>query len=344
MPATDRPNQPPPSTRGSGRRSGRGRAAAKRLGLVLLGCLLAVLVLELVLGALSTFYGHRSGLLPPGSGAVVLTVGDSHTFGVFYPPEESYPGRLQSLLDARSPGAYRVVNLGLPGMNSSEVVTRLPDWADRYHPRFVVFCAGANNRWNLTDSDVDQRRPTWTRWVLGSRTARLLRLIAFAQAEPAELPSDTGRPRIERVLIDGGRQGVEHRDADTGELLVRHQGHVGHRARDVDTATALLADDLATLQRLARERDFEPILLTYAARSKVPGDHLESLERMSDTMVDFGAEQGLRLVDPRPRFNELLAGSDDRTPYFHTQRDGHPNAAGYDEVARLVAKAIAGDG
>jgi len=143
------------------------------------------------------------------------------------------------------------------------------------------------------------------------------------------------------VLIDQGRGGVEHRDARTGELLARHQGLVGGTSRDLEAAAALLVEDLVTLRGLAREHGFELVVLTYAARpTPEGGGHLEALDGMSDTLAAFAAVHDLRLVDVRPRFDELLAGSPDRATWYHD--DGHPNAAGYDQVARRVAAAIAG--
>jgi lysophospholipase L1-like esterase len=338
MPATD------PHREATTPRRLRWRGFAARGGLLLLGTLLGFVALELVLGALALFVGPRSQALPAGSGAVVLTVGDSHTFGVYYPPEESYPGRLQAHLDARAPDAYRVVNRGLPGMNSSQVVTRMPGWAERYRPRFVVVCVGINNLWNRTDSELDRRRPGWQRWLLGTRTARLVRLIAHRRTAPGELPSDTDRPRLDRVVIDEGRAGVEHRDARTGELLARHRPGEAGAAHDLETAAALLVEDLVALHDLARERGFDLVVLTYATRpTGEPEDgHLLALDGMSDTLAAFADQHGLLLVDVRPRFDGLLARSTDRTAWFHDPHDGHPNAAGYDEIARLVATAIAG--
>lgn len=318
------------------------RAVAGRAGLLLLGILLALVAIELVLGGLSLFFAPRSQALPAGHGAVVLAVGDSHTFGVYHPPEESYPGRLQALLDGRAPGAYRVVNRGLPGMNSAQVVTRMPGWAERYRPSYVVVCVGINNLWNRTDSELDRRRPGWQRWILGTRTVRLGRLIAHGRAAPGELPSDTDRPRLDRVLVDEGRAGVEHRDARTGELLARHQGRVGGTSRDLETAAELLVGDLVALRALAREHGFELVILTYAARPTTADDgHLEALDGMSDTLAAFADAHGLRLVDVRPRFDALLADSPDRT-WFNERSDGHPNAAGYNQIAHLVAEAITG--
>lgn len=317
------------------------RAVAGQAGLLLLGTLLALVVLELALGALSLFFGPRSQALPAGSGAVVLTVGDSHTFGVYHPPEESYPGRLQVHLDARAADAYRVVNRGLPGMNSSQVATRTPGWAERYRPRVVVVCVGINNLWNRTGSEAEHGRPGWQRWLLGTRTMRLARLLAYGRGPSGELPSDTDRRRLDRVLIDQGRGGVEHRDARTGELLARHQGRVGDTSRDLEAAAARLVEDLVALRGIAREHGFELVVLTYAPRpTPADGGHLEALDGMSDTLAAFAAAHDLRLVDVRPRFDELLAGSPDRATWYHD--DGHPNAAGYDQVARLVAAAIAG--
>ena len=50
---------------------------------------------------------------------------------------------LQRLLDERAPGRYNVVNLGVPGSNSAEIVSRLPGWIARYRPFAVIVCVGS---------------------------------------------------------------------------------------------------------------------------------------------------------------------------------------------------------
>lgn len=328
-------------------RAGGPRVWLERLGLVLFGTVLALGLLELALAGLALFHGHRETALPTTGEQVILTVGDSHTYGIFMSPEDAYPGRLQAELDAVAAGRYRVVNLGLPGMNSSTLVARMPGWIERFRPSVVVVCAGVNNVWNSSDVETATQRNDGgflSRFVSGLRIVRLLRLYRFAWADRPALPEGTGRPRVERVLLEEGREGVEQRDATTGELLARHQGNIHQQSRELGDAAALLERDLEALGSLLAQWDIEMVLLTYAA-TPVPefGRRFEQNDRMSETMLRFAERQGLALVDVRGRFRELV-GAGGRGAYFHTPRDDHPNTLGYREVGRMVAEVLLGSG
>ena len=75
--------------------------------------------------------------LPPQ--ARVLAFGDSLTFGTGVLPEESFPARLQAMIQRE------VVNGGLPGETSADGLKRLAIWLDEYEPRYLVLCHGAND-------------------------------------------------------------------------------------------------------------------------------------------------------------------------------------------------------
>lgn len=63
----------------------------------------------------------------------VLCVGDSYTFGLYYRPEESYPGRLEQLLCALTPpradgrAGWFVENGGIPAQNTAQMAARLDE-------------------------------------------------------------------------------------------------------------------------------------------------------------------------------------------------------------------------
>lgn len=76
---------------------------------------------------------------PLAPNARILAFGDSLTFGKGVLPEESYPARLQALIQRE------VINGGLPGEVSIEGVKRLPIWLDEYEPNLLILCHGAND-------------------------------------------------------------------------------------------------------------------------------------------------------------------------------------------------------
>lgn len=119
-----------------------------------------------------------------GEGAVILCVGDSHTYGLPLPVEESYPSQLQAALDARhGAGTFRVVNLGIPSVNSDFVLNRLERQIAQLDPVLVIVWVGINNLWNAAELDAGGAAPgaRWRRVLGWSRLARLASIAFLAR-------------------------------------------------------------------------------------------------------------------------------------------------------------------
>lgn len=76
---------------------------------------------------------------PLAKDAKVLAFGDSLTFGIGVPPEDSYPARLQAQIQRT------VINGGVAGELSAEGLKRLPIWLDENEPSLLILCHGAND-------------------------------------------------------------------------------------------------------------------------------------------------------------------------------------------------------
>jgi lysophospholipase L1-like esterase len=297
--------------------------------LVLAGVGTALVAIELTLQLGSLIVAPRGAGREPTSGRrTILTLGDSHTYGIRSEEEESYPGRLQTLLDRRAPGVWEVVNLGLPGTNSSQLVLQFPDSNERYRPTMSIVMVGINNTWNLRGIDDTRKPPPW-RWSEGLRIVRLFRVLRAGAPAPAPRQS---RPLVTRVL-SADRSVIRHLDTETGEFLIEHHVRRLDARLDPSASAALLRRDLERLKALHDAAGVELVLLTYAAP-------ITANEALNGVMRRLARRHGLRLVDVCPRFKELLDGGAVHSDYFLWKNDGHPTAEGYAEIARLVADTL----
>lgn len=138
------------------------------------GLLFALLLLEAVLQVASYITWSRLTRVERPPGRVLLCIGDSLTYGLGAQPNEAYPPRLQHHLAQRG-ATWSVVNAGVPGQNSADVVSRLIDLLPKLRPEAVCLLVGWNDTWArpafLDPAHVLQTGFPW-RW----RTARLLSL------------------------------------------------------------------------------------------------------------------------------------------------------------------------
>lgn len=87
----------------------------------------------------------------------ILCLGDSSTYGIGASDIKrfSYPSRLQTVLNQNiSSKKFEVLNLGVPGTNSSQLLNRFQYNILKYKPDMVIVMVGINDPWNFEESNI----------------------------------------------------------------------------------------------------------------------------------------------------------------------------------------------
>lgn len=123
-------------------------------------CIISLILLEISLQIASpiVYYLNITTLNPQqfkGKHYTILTLGDSITVGHGSAPFYSYPRQLEHILEIFNPEMeFKVINRGIYGLNSSNLLRSLANDIKTYHPNLIVVMTGANNRWNYEDSNL----------------------------------------------------------------------------------------------------------------------------------------------------------------------------------------------
>jgi lysophospholipase L1-like esterase len=99
----------------------------------------------------------KNGHQEKGGAFRILCLGDSSTYGTGASDRDkySYPAQLQELLDKSGMcGKFEVINLGLPGENSSQLLGGLEKNISRYKPDMLIVMIGINDPWDLQGSRI----------------------------------------------------------------------------------------------------------------------------------------------------------------------------------------------
>jgi lysophospholipase L1-like esterase len=309
--------------RGAGRRLARGAVLA-------LGSLLAALVLlELSLQLASRFVGDRSGAWRAGATRRVLCVGDSHTYGALVRRQEAFPAQLQRLLEESEPGVWSVVNLGVPGLSSTQVRNRLPVWLSRYQPDVVVAWSGVNDSWNVSEVEETQGglRLALEQLALRSRVYRLLRVKLHDLA--LERDAARGRRVWEIAKVEGAHSLEE-------TWTVRRDGRI-ERITHERLAPNRYAPDAEVEARAESD---------YAAMAQITdaaGARLVLVEYPLDAGMFAAANRAMRRVGERLAIPVVDSkASQARVPPEQHEWlwAGHPNGAIYREIAIDAEKVV----
>lgn len=295
-------------------------ALLRRAAALVLGFALALALAEGALRLAALRYGEDRGAAAGREDArgTILCAGDSNVFGLYEANTDSYPARLQALLE---PDAPLVVNAGVPALNSRQLAASLPRELERLKPRALLVTIGFNNIWSWRPGgELRFEEPPWYERLLLVKLARLVR-ASLAEPRPAELA------HAELHTDWQAGEGVASFEMRARDGRVAHATTGANQGGGAVAGTAGLGPDLAEIAALARAHGTQLVVLGYGSGQS----------RYAETNLALAAHAralGVPFVEPAPQL-EALARERGFSALYHP--DLHPKALGYELVARAAA-------
>jgi len=258
----------------------------------------------------------------------VLCLGDSHTYGVWVDRSQAYPQQLESVWNQRfdSP-KLEVLNVGVPGTNSSRLVRELPQMLETFDPDTLIILVGGNDFWTLPvpleDTPTSQPKESFLKrhsliyrlYYLFQR-GRLFTAPEIILDDPNASLTGTGRYKVR----------VGDREFEMGFAAVQS----GQQA-DIAGLVASLSSNLRRLIQLARDANRPLYLMTYPTQQN---PYLTA----SMVIAAVAEETGTPLIDLLAVFARNCPKQDCPEIAF---QDGHPRAPGHRIVAETILERLA---
>lgn len=313
----------------------------KRSPFVKIGFSLLVLLVSLEAGlqiahVVAAELRADSHIKHPGA-PVILCVGDSHTYGTSLPEEDSYPSQLEDELKRRGI-VTNVINMGIPGQNTSELRRSLPRLLDRYGPDIVIILICSNNDWNradilwsdIQDGKIDSGVKTWflkAGYKISDslRTVQLVRYLLYNNVMEFD-PNEKEPDRQGGVHFHRSRFGTDDwmRGPELSDRSMR---------------------DLCAIVDMVRESGASPVFLNYPAQPFAPmflANYF--IEQASQT-------RSVPLVDVAKAIKPVFWKSDEEfdkkardSIFLDNPGETHLDENGYAIVAREVADTLLKEG
>jgi tetratricopeptide (TPR) repeat protein len=131
----------------------------KKAGIVFLGFITILIIIEIILRIIGVSYETKSteeskSGYQKQSDYTILSIGDSFTRGMGAPMGKDFSSQLEILLNQNSQKKYRVINGGLSGANSSQILKLLQSKIDAAKPDLMILLVGGANTWNFWGLDT----------------------------------------------------------------------------------------------------------------------------------------------------------------------------------------------
>jgi lysophospholipase L1-like esterase len=297
---------------------------------------ITVVALELALQLASLFaeplFARTSVSPGPPDAITILCVGDSHTYGAPLPEEESYPYQLQELLERRYPSReFGVVNLGLPGVNTGFVASRLKRQILEIRPHLVMVSAGRNDIWNLlhTDSGTGEES-SWTALRRALLHVKLFRLAVVLTSEVHFEPPEHGHGRWQSSDQEQVKREIRNE-------FMRAKPFFGKNADTrvpLDRARTTIEQGMQQVVETTRSLGVPVIWYNYPQR--------DGRRRLASETIDaMGAQLGIPIVRSEEDVARAIADGHTEKELFVWAAGPHPTALMYGYIVESMVPQVA---
>jgi hypothetical protein len=239
-----------------------------------------------------------------------VCLGDSFTWGVGVLFDDTWPQRIERLLDRERGERWEAVNLGEPGLNSVQEASKLASEGLAYDPDVVVL------GYVLNDSEdgnaAEERRAE--EWILDRRE------------RASHGPSLLERSALVRLVETRVRATVENRRRVEGYRSMYADDYAGWKAG----RTALRA-----IAGMCREHGI-PLVVAVFPLFGNPLDQRYPFAALHAKVDEVAAGAGARVVDLLPQYRDL----DWHCLVVDGANDEHPNEVAYRIASQAIARAV----
>lgn len=253
-----------------------------------------------------------------GAALRVLVLGDSVAFGRGVSDGEDYPARLEALLAARGRDVA-VFNLAVPGYDTPRERITFEAAVERIDPQLVVL------GWFRNDvAGTDPGGDAGDVRVIDGQ------LVADVEAYESYRRRLDAKSLLERSMLLSFLR-VRHSLWRKGVRLERRRRNTAENPVAVDAYATTLAE-LRRIRAMSRARGAGFVLVVHPALDELGGAEPASLAILRDGLDDAASAGSTTLVSLAQSWN-----STDFAGFYQAGDRSHPNAAGHDSIARLLA-------
>jgi lysophospholipase L1-like esterase len=267
----------------------------------------------------------------------VAVVGDSFTFGWGANDDQTYPSRLDQLLNSKV-GPTEVLNAGVCGTGTGNEALWYDLWVRRFHPNLVILTVVPN------DVDDDLARPLFS--IDPSGTVSPKSAVQVGQFQSQSLTARrlvTGLPLYDYLTEHSELLNLFRR---TVSLLIRRH-HLKQTSATAGPSVfetvglRLLGGEVEWLNQRVHSSGAQLIIVFVPFRETVYGNTpktnpvVSASAAMIETLTRVCAQHHIPFRDLTSAMQTAAASG--AQPLYYTKYDAHPTPSGYQDIANLVA-------
>lgn len=262
----------------------------------------------------------------------IATLGDSFTMGWGAENDQSYPARMQVLLQEKLGRPVEVLNAGVGGTGTGEQALYYRRWVARFHPEIVVLAV------NASDTGDDHLRELFAVGADGVGIPRSPEAIYQSRrhfrrfrAFVLSLPGFDFLDKHSRLfgLVRNVAWSMSHRQEWTEQEAL-------------ENALRLSAAEVRWLDRQVRESGGRLFVVYMPQRESIypPQDEQERVieERLPATLRDLCEKEQMPFSNLTPAVRVAAAKSPRQI--YYARQDPHPTPQGYSVFAQQVAELV----